>query len=337
MTNPQDNENLLSPLLTDGRSFLTLGTLGLLFSGAFAFFLAATRQFLPHDIQFLGMTADQLCAQNGCRIVHFMIHDRVSFGGTLIGISILYYWLIHFPLRARQPWAWWTLLLSNLAGFASFLTYLGFGYLDTWHGVATLFLLPCFAIGLRLTYRTLDRPRHISSLLTRRTKTPASPASAGGISAQESPETPIIPTRLRQGRRLLLAIGIAMIAAGLTITLLGMTAVFVPQDLQYLSTTPAQLNALNPRLIPLIAHDRAGFGGGVFNVGLLITLCTWRASLSRHLWQATAAVGIIGFGAAIAIHPIVGYNNPVHLAPACAGALCYLIALILTRPQKVKK
>ncbi len=88
-----------------------------------------------------------------------MIHDRVAFGGTLIALSILYLWLIHFPLRAHLPWAWWTLLFSNIAGFLSFLSYLGFGYLDTWHGVATLLLLPCFAIGLALTYRTLKRPR----------------------------------------------------------------------------------------------------------------------------------------------------------------------------------
>jgi len=315
MTNPYDDHDasLLSPFFADGRAFLTLGTLGLLFSGTFAFFLAATRQFLPHDIQFLGMTADQLCAQNGCRIVHFMIHDRVSFGGTLIGISILYLWLIHFPLRARHPWAWWTLLLSNIAGFSSFLTYLGFGYLDTWHGVATLFLLPCFAIGLALTHRKLDRPKHIADLLT--------PAAL-----------PTAPARIRLGRRLLLAVGAAMLAAGLTITILGMTAVFVPQDLQYLGTTPAQLNGINPRLIPLIAHDRAGFGGGVFNVGLLIFICTWCGNPSRHLWQATVGVGVIGFGTAIGIHPIVGYNNPVHLAPACVGAACYFIGLALTRP-----
>jgi hypothetical protein len=320
MTTPPDDTNisLLSPLFADGRSFLTLGALGLLFSGAFALFLAATSQFLPHDIKFLGMTADQLCAQNGCRIVHFMIHDRVSFGGTLIGISIFYYWLIHFPLRARRPWAWWALLLSNLAGFSSFLTYLGFGYLDTWHGVATLFLLPCFAIGLALTYRTLDHPRRISSLL--------SPA-----------HFPTAPPRFRLGRRLLLAVGAAMLVGGLTITILGITAVFVPQDLQYLGTTPAQLNVLNPRLIPLIAHDRAGFGGGVFNVGLLIVVVTWCGNHSRHLWQATLAVGLIGFGAAIGIHPIVGYNNPVHLAPACAGAATYFVAMALTFPSKTNQ
>jgi hypothetical protein len=28
-----------------------------------------------------------LCTLHQCRIVHFMFHDRVSFGGTLLGIG----------------------------------------------------------------------------------------------------------------------------------------------------------------------------------------------------------------------------------------------------------
>jgi heme A synthase len=97
-----------------------------------------------------------------------------------------------------------------------------------------------------------------------------------------------------------------------------------------MDTTAAQLDALNARLIPLIAHDRAGFGGGVLNVGLLIVACTACATPSRHLWHALAAAGTVGFVAAIGVHPLVGYNNPVHLAPACMGAIAYFVALALT-------
>src|SRR5262249_34219893 len=106
--------------------------------------LAVTGKFLPHDEEFLGMTAQQLCAIQGCRIVHFMIHDRISFGGAIIAIGLLYLWLA----RQKQPWAWWLFLLSGAVGFGSFVAYLGYGYLDTWHEVVTLSLLPCFLIGL---------------------------------------------------------------------------------------------------------------------------------------------------------------------------------------------
>lgn len=306
-----DNTSLLTPLLADGRPLLTLGTLGLLFSGGFAIFLAATGHFLPHDVQYLGMTANQLCGVDACRIVHFMIHDRVSFGGTLLALSVLYLWLIHFPLRDGEPWAWWALLVSNALGFLSFLTYLGFGYLDTWHGLATLLLLPIFAAGLSLSYPALRRPRRVTSLL----------------------HPPVPPPSIRSpqgfGHYLLLFTAASLVVAGLTISLIGMTTVFVPEDLQYMGATAAVLDALNPRLIPLIAHDRAGFGGGVLTVGFCALACAYRGRPSRHLRQALAAAGILGFVTAIGVHPLVGYNNPVHLAPAILGAVCYFLGLAL--------
>src|SRR5258708_22119448 len=77
-----------------------------------------------------------------------MVHDRVSFGGVLIAIGVMYLWLAEFPLRRRESWSWWALVISGGAGFLSFLAYLGYGYLDTWHGAATLGLLPLFVAGV---------------------------------------------------------------------------------------------------------------------------------------------------------------------------------------------
>src|SRR5688572_23843403 len=110
---PHDDRGLLQVLVGDGRPLLLFVGLALLLSGGFALFLAATGHFLPHDERFLGMTAEQLCSLHGCRIVHFMYHDRGAFGGTLIAIGTLYLWLAAFPLRDREPWAWWTFLLSG--------------------------------------------------------------------------------------------------------------------------------------------------------------------------------------------------------------------------------
>jgi hypothetical protein len=64
-------------------------------------------------------------------------------------------WLSQFPLREGQPWAWWLFLVTGVIGFGSFLTYLGYGYLDTWHGSATLVLLPVFILGLARSYGVL--------------------------------------------------------------------------------------------------------------------------------------------------------------------------------------
>jgi hypothetical protein len=159
-----DDRGLFQAFVGDGRPLLALLSLGLTLSGLFALFLGISGQFLPHDEQFLGMTAKELCSHHGCRVVHFMIHDRVAFGGVLVAIGVLYLWLIEFPLKHHEAWAWWLLLLTGTFGFASFFAYLGYGYLDSWHGVATLGLLPCFVVGLIRSFSLL-RERSVRSLL----------------------------------------------------------------------------------------------------------------------------------------------------------------------------
>jgi hypothetical protein len=114
----------------------------------------------------------------------------------------------------------------------------------------------------------------------------------------------------------------------------GTTCVFVPEDLAFMKLSVADMNALNPRLVPLIAHDRAGFGGAVGCCGIALFFCVWCGTPSRGLWQLLALVGSAGFGAGIGTHPAVGYNDPVHLAPAILGAVSYLTGLVLTyRPM----
>ena len=68
-------------------------------------------------------------------------------------------------------------------------------------------------------------------------------------------------TRAGIGRACLLFVGFGMFLAGSVMVILGSTVVFVPQDITYLGFAPPKLSAINPHLIPLIAHDRAGFGG----------------------------------------------------------------------------
>ena len=173
--NVADGRTFLQALVGDGRPPLYALSLGLLASGGAALFLAATGHFLPHDERFLGMSAEQLCGYQGCRVVHFMIHDRAAFGGIVFAVGLLYLWLLEFPLRARLAWAWWALLLSGAFGFASFLAYIGYGYLDAWHAAATLALFPCFAIGVARSWSTLVPPHNIKCLLTPGDR----PASAG--------------------------------------------------------------------------------------------------------------------------------------------------------------
>ena len=90
-----------------------------------------------------------------------------------------------------------------------------------------------------------------------------------------------------------------------------------------------EVRAINPRLVPLIAHDRAGFGGGICTTGIAVLFCVWCGKPSRNLWQVLGLAGTVGFATAIGIHPVVGYNDVVHLAPACIGALTFLVGIAL--------
>lgn len=87
-----------------------------------------------------------------------------------------------------------------------------------------------------------------------------------------------------------------------------------------MNVTREMLDAVNPRLVPLIAHDPAGFGGGLCTTGLLVVISAWYARPSRSFHQAILLAGISGFGCAIGVHFVEGYTNPVHLAPAFVGA-----------------
>src|SRR5205823_10821094 len=126
-------------------------------------------------------------------------------------------------------------------------------------------------------------------------------------------------SRLGLGRACLLATATGLVVGGFTIMIVGMTAVFVPQDLDYMGMTALELDAINPRLVPLIAHDRAGFGGGVCCAGVTLFFTIWCAHPSRSLWQALLLAGLIGFTTAIAVHPAVGYTDATHLGPAVSG------------------
>ena len=302
-------------LLGDGRFLIALTGVALMTAGGFALFLCVTGHFLPQDVGHLGMDAPQLARVANQRLVNFMFHDRAAFGGSLMAIGAVYLWVAGFPLRRGEAWAWWTLVLSGVLGFGSFLTYLGYGYLDTWHGVATLFLLPVFAAGLVQSWRSLPARCGVTVLLA-----PASWASS--------------PRRQRAGRWVWLSYAAGLVFAGATICLIGMRQVFVGTDLDYIRMTQVEICGVSDHLVPVIAHDRAGFGGVLVSIGVTLMCIIWHAGETRSFREIMLLSGAVGFAAAIGVHFVIGYTNPWHLAPAFAGAAIFLVGWVLTAPPR---
>jgi hypothetical protein len=122
--------------------------------------------------------------------------------------------------------------------------------------------------------------------------------------------------------------------AGLVIFTVGVSNAFVPEDLAFMQVTARGLDDVSPRLIPLIAHDRVGFGGAVSTLGLIALVCVWCGPASRALWEALAVAGTVSLAAAITPHVLIGYTDPWHLAPVILATGSFVVGLVLTRQPR---
>ncbi len=282
--------------------------LALIISGLVVGIVAVTRTVLPYDEAFAGMTREALMAINP-RLLPFMTHDRATVAGTMLSTGVLYVGLALGGMRSGHKWARHAVSVSAISGFASFFLFLGFGYFDPLHAVLTASLLPLLVLS-RLTKMTPVVPRSANLVNNRR-----------WFIGQ-------------WGQFLFITIGIGLLLAGGAITFVGVSHIFVPEDLHYLDTTAAVLNSFNNRLLPLIAHDRVGFGGNLISIGfgvLLLSLWGFRQG-ERWVWWTLALAGLPGFVAGIGIHLVVGYLDLWHLFPAFVALAFFVIGLVLAFP-----
>ena len=305
---PSDR-SLWSGLLADGRPALATVGVALAFAGGLAVYLGFTRQLLPHDLGYLGMSAAEIDQIADGRLMDFMVHDRVSWGGSLFAVGVMYLWLIAFPLSQGRRWAWLTLAITGVVGFASFASHLPTGYLDNWHGVGTLLLIPVFVLGI-IHSRQLVR------------------LGSDNITGRLM--------NLNWGRRLAVATGAGLVVSAAVILTIGMTVTFVASDLEFIGLEAGQLTAINTRLIPLVAHDRIGFAGAVLVSGLLIAAIAYLGE-GRAAHQALVLAGLSGFGLAIWVHIAVGYTDLFHVAPSVVGPAALAIGLLLWNRPSLEK
>jgi hypothetical protein len=280
---------------------------GMLFGSLLALAIALTRVVLPYDEAFVGLFVHELKAINP-RLLDFMAHDRVSLAGTMVAIGAMYLGLSLQGVRRGLHWAQQSIFISAFTGFASFFLFLGFGYLDAFHAFVTGALLQLLLLALH-------------SRLGPYMPDAAPPAREDAAWR-----------RGLWGQLLLVIHGAGLLGAGVMISWIGVTQVFVPEDLDFMHTTAEALSSAHARLVPLVAHDRATLGGMLLASGwvfLLPALWGFRNG-SAWLWWTMLVAGCSAYAAALGIHFTVGYMSLVHLLPAFGGLAVLLLGLGLS-------
>ena len=283
--------------------------LSIFIGGLIALYFAFTSIILPYDEFFLGLTRADILQANPL-ILSFMAHDRMALAGTMISGGILYIQLARHGIRKSLHWAKIAFHSAAITGFLGIFLFIGFGYFDWLHGLFWLLLLPIYYFSFR-----------------------------EGKSAEEMPYSSHGKNDKAwqyglYGQLMFIILGFMIVVGGIVISTIGVKEVFVSTDLSFLCMTPEMLDSISENLIPVIAHDRAGFGSALVSVGLLVLMLSlWGFRKGeRWIWNTLAIGALPAFAAGIGTHFYIGYTTFIHLLPVYFLAVLYLLGLILSYP-----
>lgn len=282
--------------------------IGMICAGLGAAVITLGPVLLWYDRDYLGLTTRGLNHIDH-DLVDFLQHDRLTMAGTMVSIGVLYAGLAWGGIRRGWLWARDAYLISGVVGFPTLFYFLSTGFVEPLHLAVAVVLFPLFLLAV---WRSPTVPRWTVR--------------------------PDGPERLRRrallGQLLMILTGVGLLAGGAVISVVGMTGVFVPTDLEFLDTDTAHLRAANPHLVPFIAHDRAGFGGALLSAAIAVILLSmwgWRRG-EAWVWWTLLLSAAAGLGPTLAIHFSIHYTDLSHLAPVYVGVVLTAIALILARP-----
>lgn len=265
----------------------------IMIGGIIALVLSLTTIVLPYDESFMQLSREELLLFNE-RLLWFMAHDRMTLAGTMISGGIVYMTLSINGVKYGLLWAKQAIDIAAIIGFLGILLFIGYGYFDWLHLLFWIILLPFYLKGYVKTKGIKGTPKSLNrhnDLAWRR-----------GV----------------LGQFCFVMLGFSFVLGGVIISGIGVTGVFVPTDLQYICMPADTIQSYNDRLISVIAHDRAGFGGAMISVGLLVLLSAlWGfQSGNSWLWWMFLLGGLPAFVSGIFVHIMVGYTTFIHLLPA---------------------
>ncbi|RTQ92632.1 dihydroorotate dehydrogenase [Lysinibacillus telephonicus] len=283
--------------------------LSILIGGIIALYFAFTSIILPYDESFIGLTKDEILQVNPL-ILSFMSHDRMALAGTMISGGILYMQLARHGIKNGLHWSKIAFHTAAIVGFLGIFLFIGFGYFDWLHGLFWLILLPIFYLSYIEGKKVIGAP----------------------YSSHEKND------RTWQlglyGQLMFIILGFSILIGGIVISTIGVSKVFVSTDLSFICMTPQMLERISNNLIPVIAHDRAGFGSALVSVGLLVLMLSlWGFRKGeRWIWNTLCLGALPAFIAGIGTHLYIGYTTFIHLLPVYFLVALYLLGLVLSYP-----
>ncbi len=135
-----------------------------------------------------------------------------------------------------------------------------------------------------------------------------------GIAARETARSQTAPQAwIAQGWVWLLALGLGMIASGAIVGLVGVTRATLPYDEVFLNLTRAQFEAINPRLLDFLRHDRVTLGATMISVGLIYAaLAVFGVRRGLHwAWRSIFLSATVGFSSFF-LFVLYGYFDLLH-------------------------
>ncbi len=283
--------------------------LAIMIGGMIALYFAFTSIILPYDEAFIGLTRADILQVNPL-ILAFMSHDRMAVAGTMISGSILYIQLARHGIKNGMHWAKIAFHSAAIVGFLGILLFIGYGYFDWLHGLFWLILMPIY-------YFSFKEGKKVTSF----------PISNHGTNDKA--------WRMGlYGQLMFVILGGLILVGGVVISIIGVSNVFVSTDITYICMPPEMLKEISDTLIPVIAHDRAGFGSALISVGLLVLMISlWGFRKGeRWIWNTLAIGALPAFIAGIGTHFYIGYTTFIHLLPVYLLVAIYVIGLLLSYP-----
>jgi len=284
-----------------------LTSVGLIVAGIGAAAIALGPVLLFYDRSYLGATVTDL-EQINPHLIGFLQHDRITMAGNMIGIGILYLAMAQ-AMRLGYRWGRRALLVSSVVVFGSYFYFLTTGgFVEPLHTLVIIVLTPMLVLALC---------RHPTD--------PHWPPVTEGPAAERR--------RALWGQLVMIGVGGGLAVAGVVISFVGMTSVFVPTDLAFMGTHAEHLAMADPHLPSFIAHDRAGFGGALIGAGLavlLISLWGWRRG-HWWIWWSLALGCAFGTVPVLIIHFAIGYTHFEHLLPVYVLVAATVFALAASR------